>query len=163
MFEAILLFSPYSSLLQSADRKTKGKYHWILQLCAAVSVFLGFAAIVINKFQLNKPHFQTWHSIFGLVATVLVLFQTLAGFSLIYNIEFLNPFKATLAMRKMMHALNGAFVFLIGFASIFLSLYSNFILQSTGQVIWYVLLLLVAILTSIIVNQVSNAYLFLKK
>ncbi|XP_002158586.3 transmembrane reductase CYB561D2 isoform X1 [Hydra vulgaris] len=163
MFEAILLFSPYSSLMHSADRKTKTKYHWILQLCATVSILLGFAAILINKVQMNKAHFQTWHSIIGLVATVFVSFQALAGFSLIYNIKFLNPFKASLGTRKKMHALYGSIVFLFGMASIFLSLYSNFVLQSTGQLTWYLLLFLVSALSSVIVNQVSNGYLFSKK
>ncbi|XP_057297061.1 transmembrane reductase CYB561D2-like [Hydractinia symbiolongicarpus] len=163
MFEAILMFSPHSSFLQSADRKTKGKFHWILQICAVVCLHLGFSAIYYNKVQNNKPHFVSWHGKVGLIAVALATFQSMAGFSLIYNLSFLNPMGTSLAIRKKMHALFGTVVFVLGCAALFLSLYSNFVLNNAGTVTWYILLGLITVMVSVVVNQTADVYMFKKK
>ena len=58
MVEAILMFSPQSSLISSAPQATKVKIHWILQTSAVVTALGGFAAIYYNKNIYNKAHFS---------------------------------------------------------------------------------------------------------
>ena len=65
MLEAILIFSPHSSLLSSSARSVKVKYHWLLQVVANVLIALGFVAIYYNKNINSKPHFTTWHGCVG--------------------------------------------------------------------------------------------------
>lgn len=164
MFEAILLFSPHSSLLSSSDRKTKVKYHLILQILAAVSMNLGFGAIFYNKNLHNKPHFTSWHGKVGLFSVLLTTFQTFAGWSLVYyNSPILNPLGTSLALRKKVHGIFGALVFVLGYSALMLSLYSNFILRNTSQKSWYFLLVLKTVMASVVVNQISARYLFKKQ
>ena len=159
MFEAILLFSPHSSLF--AERKLKVKYHWILQGLAAVCVHLGFAAIYYNKYNNNKPHFVSWHGKVGLSAVVMVTMQIIVGPSLIYyNNRILNPLGTSLALRKKMHGVVGALSFLVGYLALVLSLYSNFVIKNTSEISWYFLLVLQTMLASVVVNQVSEKYVF---
>jgi len=163
MFEAILIFSPHSSLVKSLDRKTKSWYHFYLQIAAVVCIELGFAAIYFNKNINNKPHFVSWHGIAGLTATIMATFQIFAGLSLLYNkVYILNPAGTSLATRKKMHAMFGCFVFLSGFLAMFLSLYSTFVLKNTGELTWYLLLALVTVLSSVVVNQVADVYIYKK-
>lgn len=161
MFEAILVFSPHSSLFSSYDRRYKIKIHWILNIAANVCIFLGFAAIYLNKNLNKKPHFTSWHGTLGLVSVILVLIQSFFALSLIYyNVSWLNPLRSTLAIRKKLHAVSGCMAFIIGYTSLVTSLYSNFIKKNTGEKSWYLLLILMSIITSVVVNQVSAAYIY---
>ena len=159
MFEAILLFSPHSSLLSSSDRKLKVKYHLILQIIAAICMNLGLGAIFYNKVRNNKPHFTTWHGKVGLFSVLLTTFQSGAGWSLVYyNSRILNPLGTSLALRKKVHGIFGALVFVAGYSALVLSLYSNFTVKNTSERSWYFLLILKTIMASVVVNQVSVKY-----
>lgn len=160
MFEAILLFSPYSSLLGNSERSLKVKCHWILQALSAVCIHLGFAAIYYNKIKNDKPHFVSWHGKSGLLAVSMATMQTIVGPSLIYyKNRVLNPLGTSLAIRKKLHGLVGALSFFSGYIALVLSLYSNFVVKNTSETSWYFLLVLMTMLASIIVNQVSTKYL----
>eukprot|EP00111_Clytia_hemisphaerica_P001890 TCONS_00005315-protein len=164
MFEAILLFSPYSSLLGASDRKLKVKYHWILQVLAAICFNLGFAVIYYNKNLNNKPHFTSWHGKIGFWAVAISTFQTMVGPSLIYyNNRILNPMGTSLALRKKVHGVVGALAFVLGDATMILSLFSNFMVKNTSETSWYFLLILKTIMASVVVNQASSKYVFKSK
>ena len=164
MFEAILLFSPHSSLLSAGDRKLKVKYHLILQILAAVSMNLGFGAIFYNKYLNSKPHFTTWHGKIGFFSVLMTTFQTFAGWSLVYyNSRILNPLGTSLALRKKVHGVFGALVFVAGYFALVLSLYSNFTIKNTTERFWYFLLVLKTIMVSVVVNQVSAKYILNEK
>lgn len=159
MFEAILLFSPYSSVLHLSERKLKVKYHWVIQVLSAVCIHLGFSSIFYNKVRNGKDHFVSWHGKIGLAAVIMTTLQAVAGSSLIYyNVGLLNPGGLTLALRKKMHALVGALTFFVGYLALVTALYSKFVLQNTSEVSWYALLVLMTMLASVVVNQISSAY-----
>jgi len=159
MFEAILLFSPHSSLF--AERTLKVRYHWILQGLSAVCIHLGFAAIYFNKNNHNKPHFVSWHGKMGLCAISMATMQIIVGPSLIYyNSRILNPLGTSLALRKKMHGVAGALSFVAGYLALLLSLYSDFVIKNTSEASWYFLLVLETMLASVVVNQVSLKYVF---
>ena len=166
MFEAILLFSPYSSLIPSASRMEKAKYHWILQVAALVTASLGFIAIYLHK-ERNKAvpvHFRSWHAKFGLASVVLMFINCAGGIGLLYpNSAMLNPSGIKLWLRKKLHAVFGSLVFLVASCTLILSLYTTWFNKVAGEFIWYAMLALITVITSVVTNQVVNEFIFIKK
>ena len=166
MLEAILLFSPYSSLIPSASRMEKAKFHWILQLAALVAATLGFVAIYEHK-ERNKAvpnHFHSWHAKFGLASVILMFINCASGVGLLYpNSSILNPSGVKLWLRKKLHAVFGSLVFLAGSCTLILSLYTNWFNKVAGEFIWYAMLALVTVITSVVTNQVANEFIFAKR
>ncbi|KAL6039550.1 hypothetical protein STEG23_002357 [Scotinomys teguina] len=61
MTEALLMFSPESSLLRSLSRKVQARCHWVLQLLALLCALLGLGLVILHKEQLGKAHLATRH------------------------------------------------------------------------------------------------------
>ena len=163
MFESLLIFSPYSSLLTGAKRDVKVKWHWILQVASIICISLGFLAIYQNKNRNNKDHFVSYHGKMGVISTILAVLQAVMGTNLLYwKSALLNPLGLKLATRKQLHAMFGVIVFLLGCGSMILSLYSNFMLKNTSEMSWYGTLFLIMFIASIPANQVANVYIHKK-
>eukprot|EP00794_Sanderia_malayensis_P005942 gene5942-6632_t len=136
MLEAILMFSPYSSLVPKTQHKERVRYHWIFQVSSVITAFLGFIAIFQHKERnkKNPVHFASWHSIFGLAAIILSGVNCLGGL-----------------------------VFLLACATMVLSLYSNWFKKAGGEFVWYAMLALITVLASVVTNQTSSELIFKKK
>uniref|UniRef100_F6QDK5 ascorbate ferrireductase (transmembrane) n=2 Tax=Ciona intestinalis TaxID=7719 RepID=F6QDK5_CIOIN len=160
MVEAILVFSPESSLFIKASRKTKVRIHWILQTCAVVSGILGFSAIVINKIRNNKEHFKSWHGTFGLITVIYVIVQALFGIFLLYP-QAAKKWNWKLMQLKVYHATFGLLGFTLACITVVLSLFSNFVVKSAGVdgFIWGLCFFCPTWCCFIVMNQVTNAYL----
>jgi len=65
MLEAVLLFSPISSVIRGAGYTTKRQWHWMLQACAVAAALTGFAVITTNKYMADKQHYTSWHGLLG--------------------------------------------------------------------------------------------------
>lgn len=160
------MFSPYSSLLPSANRVEKAKYHWILQVLSVITAVLGFFAIYEHK-ERNKAvpvHFKSWHAKFGLAAIILSLINCIFGVGLLYpNLSIFNPSGIKLWLRKQLHALFGCLVFLVASCTLILSLYTNWFNKVAGDFIWYAMLSLITVITSVVTNQVANEFIFAKR
>ena len=155
MVEAILLFSPQSSLLQKAARKTKTKFHWITQVLALTCALGGVAAIYYNKELNGKPHFTTWHGLLGICSVGYVAIQAVAGVFLLY------PKLArglTLAQMKMYHATSGLLTFMLVSGSLVLGMYSTWFTSRVDGVAWYACIACPQILLLAIMVQITNAY-----
>ncbi len=166
MLEAILMFSPYSSLVPKMYHKERVKYHWIFQALSLVTAFLGFVAIYEHKQRnkVNPVHFTSWHSWFGIAAIVFAAVNCLGGIGMLYpKSKLLNPSGLKLWVRKRLHALFGCLVFLTACATLVLSLYSNWFNKVAGEFIWYAMLALITVLASVVTNQISNEFIFKKK
>jgi len=166
MLEAILMFSPYSSLIPSASRAEKVRYHWILQVAALGSAILGLSAIYFHK-ERNKDnpvHFHSWHAKFGLASVILLIINCASGLGLLYpNSSFFNPSGVKLWLRKKLHAVFGSLVFLVAACALILSLYTNWFNKVAGEFIWYAMLALITVITSVVTNQVANEFIFAKR
>ncbi|KFW07148.1 Cytochrome b561 domain-containing protein 2, partial [Fulmarus glacialis] len=121
MTEALLIFSPETSLLRSFSRKVKVRVHWALQLLALLCALLGLGVITYNKHLNGKAHFVTWHGLTGLL-TVLY-----AGGHL-----------------------------MLGMCSLWFT-------TLVTSVSWYLAMLCPLLTSLVIMNQVSNAYLYRKR
>ncbi|RMC00038.1 hypothetical protein DUI87_23447 [Hirundo rustica rustica] len=81
MTEALLIFSPETSLLRSFSRKVRVRAHWALQLLALLCALLGLGIITYNKHLNGKGHFlmknwtlaklKLYHATSGLVGYLL--------------------------------------------------------------------------------------------
>ncbi|CAH2312589.1 cytochrome b561 domain-containing 2 [Pelobates cultripes] len=160
MTEAILVFSPDSSLLRSFSRKAKGRAHWTLQLLAVLCALLGLGIIYANKVLLAKPHFSTWHGLFGALTVLWSVLQSFGGVSLLYP-KLVQRW--TLATRKLYHATAGLLGYLLGCSSLFLGMFSIWFTTTVTGLSWYVCALCPILTGLVVMNQVSNAYLYRKR
>ncbi len=163
MLEAILMFSKNSSLIPTAPRAIKVKYHWILQVLAALCAVGGFLAIFINKIRHDKTHFVSWHGLLGGITVFMACFQACMGTGLLYpTLPIFNKFK--LAMMKKGHALSGSLIFMSSCLVIFLGFYSNWFAKNVGlySLAWGVCAVCPVLFAATVINQVAQAYLFKK-
>ncbi|XP_069500154.1 transmembrane reductase CYB561D2 [Ambystoma mexicanum] len=160
MTEALLIFSPESSLLRSFSRKIKVRLHWAAQLCALVCATLGLTIISFNKYLNDKPHFATWHGFLGLLTVIFAAFQTLGGITLLYH-KLITRW--SLAKRKVYHATSGLVGYLLGCTSLLLGMCSLWFTASVTGGSWYLAALCPLVTGLVVMNQVSNAYLYRKR
>ncbi|XP_068763208.1 transmembrane reductase CYB561D2 [Struthio camelus] len=158
--EALLVFSPESSPLRSFSRKVKVRVHWALQLLALLCALLGLGIISYNKHLNGKAHFVTWHGLTGLLTVLYTCMQCLGGVVLLYPKLVKNW---TLAKLKLYHATSGLVGYLLGCTSLMLGMCSLWFTTSVTGVSWYLLMLCPILTSLVIMNQVSNAYLYRKR
>lgn len=156
MTEAILMFSPQSSVFPSSTRATKAQIHWMIQAASITCTSLGFAAIFYNKNQRGKDHFTSWHGLFGLVTMILVLLQAFQGISIYY--QKFSLMKASLGQRKQLHALVGVLVFTLACFTIVLGYFSNWFVKNVNDAVWWGSVLSTLAMTGVIMGQVANEF-----
>ncbi|NWY17332.1 C56D2 protein, partial [Aphelocoma coerulescens] len=160
MTEALLIFSPETSLLRSFSRKVRVRAHWALQLLALLCALLGLGIITYNKHLNGKGHFVTWHGLTGLLAVLYAGGQCAGGVLLLYPKLMKNW---TLAKLKLYHATSGLVGYLLGCASLMLGMCSLWFTTTVTGASWYLAMLCPVITSLVIMNQVSNAYLYRKR
>ncbi|NWI44218.1 C56D2 protein, partial [Picathartes gymnocephalus] len=160
MTEALLIFSPETSLLRSFSRKVRVRAHWALQLLALLCALLGLGIITYNKHLNGKGHFVTWHGLTGLLAVLYAAGQCAGGVLLLYPKLMKNW---TLAKLKLYHATSGLVGYLLGCASLMLGMCSLWFTTTVTGASWYLAMLCPLVTSLVIMNQVSNAYLYRKR
>lgn len=160
MTEALLMFSPESSLLRSLSRKVRARCHWVLQLLALLCALLGLGLVILHKEQLGKAHLTTRHGQAGLLAVLWAGLQCSGGMGLLY--PKLLP-RWPLAKLKLYHATSGLVGYLLGSASLLLGMFSLWFTATVTGGAWYLAVLCPILTSLVIMNQVSNAYLYRKR
>lgn len=160
MTEALLVFSPESSLLHFLSRKGRACCHWVLQLLALLSALLGLGLVILHKEQLGKAHLATWHGQAGLLAVLWAGLQCAGGVGLLY--PKLLP-RWPLAKLKLYHATSGLVGYLLGSTSLLLGMCSLWFTASVTGGAWYLAVLCPVLTSLVVMNQVSNAYLYRKR
>ncbi|XP_078065484.1 transmembrane reductase CYB561D2 isoform X2 [Mustelus asterias] len=158
MTQAILLFSPETSLILSYSRKIKVRAHWLLQGLATMCAGLGLTIISYNKYLNDKPHFTSWHGLVGLVTVLYICMQSIGGVSLLYPKLMRNW---SLSKLKLYHATSGLVAYLLGCTSLLLGMCSTWFIETATGISWYLAVCCPALLALVLMNQISSA--FLKK
>ena len=122
MSEAILLLSPWFTIIPGLAHGTTTLWHWVLQGCALACAYTGLAVITYNKYNNNYPHYNTWHSTLGIIVCCLLAFQVSGGIILLY--PDILPFSMRRVVLKRMHALSGTLVYGGAMTTFVLGLYS---------------------------------------
>ena len=160
MFEGLLVFNRESTLLTAFDRPTKLRIHQIAQIAAIILSILGFVVIYINKNINEKPHFTTWHSLFGITTVVYSCLQAFGG-DLVYY-PWLRQFlriQKSLGTLKIYHATAGLIGWTLVTITLMLSLYSTWYSKQVGWVFWWMSLACVSFMAMTVMNQVVQEYL----
>ncbi|XP_073501227.1 transmembrane reductase CYB561D2 [Phyllobates terribilis] len=160
MTEAILVFSPDSSVLRSFSRKARVRAHWALQLLSVLCAILGLGIIYYNKGVHGKPHFSTWHGRLGLLTVLCALVQNAGGVTLLYP-KLLQRW--TLSTLKLYHATSGLLAYLLGCTSLILGMCSLWFSAHVTGTSWYLCALCPLLTGLVVMNQVSNAHLYRKR
>ena len=131
--------------------------HWIMQSIALVFITIGQSCIFINKVRLGKPHYQSTHSILGLITFLLTIMTAVGGIFTKYSYQLRNYMKPL--HIKMVHSFVGVLTYTMAALTISFGIYSRawkneddawvlsmleaIIIISTPYVIWSSIRLLV--------------------
>ncbi|XP_014671365.1 PREDICTED: cytochrome b561 domain-containing protein 2-like [Priapulus caudatus] len=157
MTEAILMFSPESSLLSKYSHAAKTTGHGLLQAATVLCALSGFGAIWYNKELKHRAHFTSWHGTMGVITITYICVQILGGIAL--KMKWLVGKRITLAQNKLYHATSGLLLYLCGLTTLSLGIYSGWFTQRVQVPVQYACLGSVVILAFTVVNQVTKAYL----
>lgn len=121
--EAVFVISGESILSQRMKRVKRVTLHWILNLVGLSLLLIGLIIIVVNKFEKNKAHFQTNHSILGICT---IAFATCAAFFGLFanNTKWLYP-RVRPVLIKVVHAFFGICITILLLATVINGTYTR--------------------------------------
>lgn len=160
LWEGLLVFNKESTIFVNVTRSTKVLIHQSLNICAVVASIAGFTVIYYNKSLHDKPHFSTWHGLFGLITVVYMCIQAFGGDVVRY--EWLRKRLGagmSLGALKIYHATSGLIAFTLVMVTMMLALYSTWFTSQVGWVLWLVCNASVSFMAVIMMNQVVSEYL----
>lgn len=108
----------------------KLRYHWILLTAATVLVAIGFLVAFINKNNLNKGHFKSWHAFFGLLTLTGSTPALINGIGTLYDVNLKSFIKPNVI--KLTHQASGSFAFIFGGITLILSVYTDWFIRNTS-------------------------------
>ncbi|KAG4074546.1 hypothetical protein HA402_005611 [Bradysia odoriphaga] len=123
MTEAILCFSNENILTRYLNHKERMTFHWILQIVGGCLLAIAFTVIVISKNTKGKPHFATWHGIFGLIATIGIVLAMCGGVVAKYSFGIRKIIRPVTV--KVIHLMFGCVVYALMIFTVLLGVYSN--------------------------------------
>jgi len=157
MAQAIIIFSPESSLFLNSRPSDKVQLHWILNLFSLFGALGGFGAIYLNKEIVGKKHFTTWHGTVGLAAIIGLLVAAAWGLAAKYSIKlskYMRPINT-----KLYHATLALIVFCLGMSAISLACYSAWLRKRVGGYLWRIMFATPIVLAVCMMRQVTQSYL----
>lgn len=157
MAEAILTFSPESSLLRNAAHGKKVNIHTLGMVLALLCTIGGTFAIWYNKELRGKSHMVTWHGIVGYITVGYVAIQCVAGI-FVKNYKLVARFVKPVQL-KLYHATSGLFLYSLACTSLVLGMYSNWFGRNVTGTSWWACLACPALLILIVMNQITHRYL----
>jgi len=163
LLQAIVLFSPESSLIPATQRSEKIQLHWILHAFGVTSALFGFATVYLNKEIHERKHFVTWHAKFGLATLIGVLAAVVGGAMAKYShASDLLKKLARPANMKLYHATGGMILFMLAMATVALACYSNWFKNRVGNTdawLWRLCFWTPIVLAVCVARQVTQSYL----
>lgn len=159
LLQAIVLFSPESSLFPTTPKPDKVQLHWILHAFGTFSACFGFATVFLNKEVNNRKHFVSWHAKFGLATVLGVLAAIIGGVCARYSTstfmrKWIRPINT-----KLYHATAGMLVFMCAMATVALACYSNWFKNRVEGWVWRVCFWSPLVLALCVARQVTQSYL----
>merc|ERR1711981_1465659 len=159
LLQAIVLFSPESSLFPTTPKPDKVQLHWILHAFGTFLACFGFATVFLNKEVNNRKHFVSWHAKFGLATVLGVLAAIIGGICAKYcTSNFMRKWIRPIN-TKLYHATAGMLVFVCAMATVALACYSNWFKNRVEGWVWRVCFWSPIILALCVARQVTQSYL----
>ena len=163
MAEAILVLSENNVLaFFGLNRQRLMQLHWILQICAAVSITIGYVSILLYKHKYGQAHLESWHAITGFISVILFVFACFGGAVALYSRTFQHLIKP--AHVKLAHISVGILAFVFGIISEAFGIYFDWFLYYTNETVQIVCVLLIFLATILsLQSSFVNAYQRLKR
>jgi len=157
MAQAIVIFSPESSLLQASSRPDKIQLHWILNTFCILAAAGGFGAIYLNKEVAGKDHFKTWHGKVGLATCLGSVLVAVGGIAAKYSSSIKGYVKPI--NTKLYHATGALVVFGLAMSAMCLACYSNWFQKRVDGYLWRCCFWSPILLLVCVARQVTQSYL----
>lgn len=160
MTSAINAITPGDFATEWMPIRLRSARHWVIQLLVGIIILIGFLVIISNKIIMDKPHFATLHSKFGLASLIFMITTMLGGLGALYSLK-LKQYLAPIYM-KLLHASVGLSTFCLGIITILLGLYSQW--WQFGDTLRYTSIVLVlAVMLLTILRPLLKIYFRLKE
>ncbi|XP_055594486.1 probable transmembrane reductase CYB561D1 [Uranotaenia lowii] len=154
MSQAVLTLSGANILTYKKHHKTRVFIHWLLQALAGILITVAFVCIVLNKIRMDKPHFQTWHGLLGLITVILTLASIGGGVFTKYGFQLRHLMRPIYS--KIVHGIAGTITYVMGSVTIGFGIYSRWFQEDNDSQTRLALLLgLIAVSLYIIINPIA--------
>lgn len=107
-----------------------------MQILGGAVTFIGFGVIYVNKTIHDKPHFQSWHGLLGLITVICLFSVGCGGFLSKYSFDLRAYVKPV--HTKLIHTLFGALTLILGYTVVILGLYSGWYQKNGVQDLIYI-------------------------
>jgi cytochrome b561 len=118
MSNAILIMADNNFLTMNLSHQNRVTAHWVVQLFAVILILIAQTCIFMNKVNQNKEHFQTTHSVFGVITVLLTISTAFGGVFTKYSLSLRNIIKP--AVTKIFHSMLGILVYVLAIITIIL-------------------------------------------
>jgi len=117
MASAVLVCVPIAVQVKKCGGYRNTLKHMILMSIAFFLFVAGFISIFVHKSRIEKPHFATLHSIFGIATLAIAVILFLIG---IIGLNPLSGLGRSSGMLRMTHTIGGRIHLVIMFTTVFL-------------------------------------------
>lgn len=125
MTEAICCFIEPNIPTLGLGAVRRKQLHWILQAIGGCSITIAFVVILLNKSRLGKPHFTSWHGLFGLLAVIATGLGLLGGVVALYSVQWRSQLHVRPAVVRLGHSVLGVLAYGLGVVTVSLGLQSS--------------------------------------
>lgn len=156
--QGLMVFNRSSSLVSAWKVPDKVNAHGWMLFAGLCSALAGFVVIYITKNRGGKQHFTSWHGYLGLIVTLYMCVQVVAGVYLKYaGLKAVNlPPGVSLGQVKNMHSISGTFSSTAALVVLFLGLQSSWFNSVANYYAWGVGAILLVFLGMTIVAQLQQ-------
>lgn len=120
MSHAILSMADNNFLTVTLNYQNRVTVHWILQTSALILITVAQTCIFLHKNNLKKDHYQTTHSLFGLVTYLLTVMASLGGIPTKFSFRLKSIVKPTIT--KIIHSFAGLLTYILAIITICLGI-----------------------------------------
>lgn len=154
MSQAVLTLSGANLLTYKQHQKTRIFVHWLLQALAGILITIASVCIFLNKVRMGKAHFQTTHSIFGLITVTLTLTSIGGGIFAKYGYQLRHVMRPIYS--KIVHGVAGTVTYILGSATIALGVYSHWFQEDNNAQVRLALLIgIISVTLYVIINPIA--------
>lgn len=110
---------------QSLGYQNRVTVHWILQTSALILITIAQTCIFLNKEKLEKPHYTSTHSLFGVTTYMLTIIGSLGGIFTKFSLRFKEVVKPVII--KIGHSFIGLLTYVLAVITICLGVNQSWV------------------------------------
>lgn len=146
LIQAILILQP----THTAEQKRAGTIaHFSLNAAAVAALIAGAVVIQVNKFNHNGTHFKSTHAILGLMTYVILLLQSLVGFTQYFTPTLFGSVANAKSIYKY-HRISGYVTLILLLVTVGAATYTTFNVNTLHIKLWAVVVTSILILLGVV-------------